>query len=257
MTAGGAVHVLDDAGPLHTLDTPAGCRLAAVGDGRVLFDCSADGLIKALVVDAASGAATPLVAYAEDELRIAGGVHAYDAIGAQWARLRADGPDWHTLVYVPLVGVEPYGETRGEAEARPASRIVADLDRPALARHLCEPLRVPAVSVADSQIAAFRAGTLLIDRFHGYAPLRHTLTLQRCGARPHVVSACPHDCAHTTLGTRAVAWIERDRRIVIQSTRSSARRGWRPRSGATALVLTGTQAVARTRDGAIITRPLP
>ena len=250
----GTVHVLDDAGTEHVLATPAGCRFAAVGSGRVLFDCTANRVPRAVVVEVLTATTTEL--RTETDAPLAGEV-AYDAVGEQWARIRAAGTSWHALVYVPLGG----GETRGglsqdDVATIPATTVVADLDTSALETPMCAPLKIPRASPEESFAAQYRSGVLLLDHIFGYAPVRQTLSLQRCGQRtPTVISACARGCMTPTLGATALAWREHGGGVAYR-TRSGPTRRWTPASGAREVALTARRVVVLRRDGEVVSRPL-
>jgi hypothetical protein len=250
----GTVHVLDDAGTEHVLARPAGCRFAAVGSGRVLFDCTADRVPRAIVVEVLTGATTELRSDAAAPLA---GAVAYDAVGEQWARIRAAGTSWHALVYVPLAG----GETRGglsrdDVGTVPATSVVADLDTSALETPMCAPLKIPRAGVEESFAAQYRSGVLLLDHIFGYAPVRQTLSLQRCGQRtPTVVSDCAEGCMTPTLGATALAWREHGGGVAYRAL-SGATRHWKPVSGAREVALTAERVVVLRRDGDVVSRRL-
>jgi hypothetical protein len=250
----GNVHVLDDAGTEHVLARPAGCRFAAVGSGRVLFDCTANRVPRAVVVEVLTGATTELQSDAAAPLA---GQVAYDAVGEQWARIRAAGTSWHALVYVPLAG----GETRGgisldDVGTVPATTVVADLDTSALNTPMCAPLKVPRASAEESFAAQYRSGVLLLDHIFGYSPVRQTLSLQRCGqGAPAVVSDCSRGCLTPTLGATALAWREHRGGVAYRTLSGSTRR-WMPVSGAREVALTAQRVVVLRRDGEVVSRPL-
>jgi hypothetical protein len=250
----GTVHVLDDAGTEHVLATPAGCRFAAVGSGRVLFDCTQNRVPHAVVVEVLTGATTELQSDADAPMA---GEVAYDAVGEQWARIRAAGTSWHALVYVPLAG----GETRGgvsqsDVGAVRATSVVADLDTPALDTPMCAPLKIPRASAEESFAAQYRSGVLLLDHIFGYSPVRQTLSLQRCGQRtPTVVSACAKGCLAPTLGATGLAWREHGGGVAFRAL-SGATRHWKPKSGAKEVALTANQVIVLRRDGEVVSRPL-
>jgi hypothetical protein len=250
----GTVHVLDDAGTEHVLATPAGCRLAAVGSGRVLFDCTHDRVPRAVVVEVLTGATTELQADASAPIP---GQVAYDAVGEQWARIRAAGTSWKALVYVPLAGGETRGGiTQADVSAVPATSVVADLDTSALDTPMCAPLRIPRSSAEESFAAQYRSGVLLLDHIFDYAPVRQTLALQRCGERaPTVISHCAQGCLTPTLGSTAVAWREHAGGVAFRSLAGRVRH-WTPPSGAREIALTAHRIVVLRRDGDLVSRPL-
>jgi hypothetical protein len=249
------VHVLDDAGSEHVLTTPAGCRLAAVGSGRVLFDCTHDRVPRAVVVEVLTGATTELQSDAAAPMPA--GQVAYDAVGQQWARIRAAGTSWKALVYVPLAGGETRGGiTRADVGSVPETSVVADLDVSALDTPMCAPLKVPRSGAEESFQAQYRSGVLLLDHIFGYSPVRQMLSLQRCGQHtPTVVSRCARGCLTPTLGSTAVAWREHRGGVAFRSLSGRAQH-WTPRTGAREIALTAQRIVVRRRDGDVVSRPL-
>lgn len=253
----GTVHVLDDAGTEHVLAGPPGCHFAAVGSGRVLFDCTQSRVPRAVVIEVLTGATIELQSDAAAPLP---GDVAYDAVGEQWARIRAAGASWHALVYVPLAG----GATRGgisqdDVGPVPATSVVADLDASALNTPMCAPLRIPRATAEESYDAQYRSGVLLLDHIFGYSPVRQTLSLQRCGQRtPTVVSDCAAGCMTPTLGRSAVAWREHGGGVAYRSLVGATRptRRWKPVSGAKEVALTAHRVVVLRRDGDVVSRRL-
>jgi hypothetical protein len=253
--ADGVVHVLDDDGTPRDVAIPDGCRFAAVGGGRLLFDCSDGRVARAQVVDLATGAAVALPDRSEAEIGATLGEFAYDGIGTHWARIRAAGYHWVAWTYVPLAGGPTRRYSQVDMDPTPATRRLPDLDDPALTTTMCRPMRVPWASPEDGRRAQLLAGTLLLDRYDAWPRPGQKLTLQRCGRPERVVSTCPNSCNDATLGTTALAWIEREGRVVVQPLPAGRRHSWRPSSGAADLVLTGTRVVVHTRDGRVVSRP--
>jgi hypothetical protein len=250
----GVVHVLDDHGPAQTIPVPVGCRLANIGAGKLLFDCSVPSddaiLVRGQTVDIATGAVAQLPERVVGESGAPVDSAGYGAIGTHWIAYGASYYHGSITTYLPLDGGPP--QSIGSNDVfREAQRSVLDLDTPQLEVPMCAPLRIRGGEAIDAPYGVYRRPYLAVQWADG------RLTLQRCGSpTAKVVTRCPGFCGNIALGRGLLAWIDGRSWVHLRRHRGASV-VWRPRSGARWLVLTDRRAVVQTRGGAIVTRRVP
>jgi hypothetical protein len=243
----GIVHVIDDLGSSQTFTAPPGCDLAAIGGGRVLFDCPrpAPYYVRGIWRDLRTGQEGALPNWnISAALTPADSPYLhYSAIGRRWAQLSASWYHAAITAYVPVrqgrVRVAPYS---------PPPRQVPDLDDARLEQQVCRPVRLrigddPGLGTTWS--ATQRAGLVVLE------DPELTVRVWHCGSREPLLTCTT--CAGWTLGRPGFAWASGG---VASVVRARGRVTARWSSPVVSVALTGRNLVARLRDGRVVSRRL-
>ena len=197
----------------------AKCDFTAIGAGQAVWTCSSPAtgsssfdrrpvpILTDLATRSSRGVAGAQNLFRCPQVACAPFGHTYSGIGRAW--IRVDTYSFFGTYYLSRTT----GEVRRGGDG---PRTQPDLDRPALVRRICRPVRRPALPGLDggpSHVQVDIEGRSVLLPASGIGPQSRPLQLFRCGRRrPRVLSRCrPTPCESSGLSAGVVTWAQGNR----------------------------------------------